>query len=80
MRTTLEIDDDVLTAAKEMARRERASAGAIVSKLLRKALNDAANAPGVNEPQEEYGFAPFAKQGGVVSNELIDRLREEVGD
>jgi len=80
MRTTLEIDDDVLTAAKEMARREHASAGAVVSKLLRQALNNNANAAGVNEPSEEYGFAPFGRRGGVVSNELINQLREEAGD
>ena len=26
------------------------------------------------------GFRPFPKRGGVVTDELIDRLREEVGD
>jgi len=38
MRTTLDIDDDVLAAAKELARRENSSAGRIVSRLLRDAL------------------------------------------
>ena len=32
------------------------------------------------EPEPEFGFRPFPKQGGVVANELIDRLREETGD
>ena len=27
-----------------------------------------------------FGFRPFPKRGGVVTNELIDRLREEAGD
>lgn len=80
MRTTLEIDDDLLTAAKDIARRERASAGAVVSRLLRQALNRNAEIAGVNEPAAEYGFAPFSGRGGVVSNELLDRLREETGD
>jgi len=31
MRTTLDIDDDVLQAAKELARRERKTAGAMIS-------------------------------------------------
>ena len=26
------------------------------------------------------GFRPFPKRGGVVTNEQIDRLREEAGD
>lgn len=80
MRTTLEIDDDLLTAAKDIARRERASAGAVVSRLLRQALNSNAKSTEINEPVAEYGFAPFSRRGGVVSNELLDRLREETGD
>ena len=38
MRTTLKIDDDVLGAAKEIGRRERKTAGAIISDLARRAL------------------------------------------
>ncbi|HDY82024.1 MAG TPA: CopG family transcriptional regulator, partial [Halieaceae bacterium] len=41
MRTTLDIDDDVLEAAKEMARIEHVSAGKIVTKLLRLAMSGA---------------------------------------
>jgi hypothetical protein len=38
LRTTLDIDDDLLAAAKELARREHSSAGKIVSRLLRDSL------------------------------------------
>jgi hypothetical protein len=38
MRTTLDIEDDVLAAGKEMARQQGLSAGQVVSKLLRSAL------------------------------------------
>jgi predicted nucleic acid-binding protein len=38
MHTTLDIDDDLLVAAKELARRENLTAGQIVSRLLREAL------------------------------------------
>lgn len=38
MRTTLEIDDDVLDAARSLARAEGASLGAVVSRLARKGL------------------------------------------
>jgi len=38
MRTTLDIADDVLFAAKEIARREQKSLGQVVSDLVRKAF------------------------------------------
>lgn len=39
MRTTLDIEDDVLQAAKELARREGGTAGKVISALARQALN-----------------------------------------
>ena len=38
MRTTLEIDDDVLNAVKELAAIKRSTAGRVLSDLARKAL------------------------------------------
>jgi len=38
VRTTLDIDDDVLQAAKEIAASRRVSAGQVLSELARKAL------------------------------------------
>ena len=38
MRTTLDIDDDLLQAAKEMAELRGKTAGAVVSELVRQAL------------------------------------------
>jgi hypothetical protein len=64
MRTTLDIDDDVLLAAKERARRERTSAGAVISELARRALTDTGSAQGLAEPPVLYGFRPFA--GGTA--------------
>lgn len=78
MRTTLDIDDDVLRAAKEIARREKKTAGQVVSMLARSALTaprDAAST--AREPRAIYGFRPFPSRGGVVTNELIDSLRED---
>lgn len=76
MRTTLDIDDDVLRAAKELARRERKTAGRVISELARRAL--AASPEGVTrEAKALYGFRPFPRRGGIVTNELIDRLRED---
>ena len=82
MRTTLNIDDDLLIAVKEVAARESKSAGAIVSNLLRRSLAHGGfdGSAGPAEPETEFGFRPFPRRGGVVTNELIDRLREETGD
>ena len=83
MRTTLNIDDDVLLAIKEMAKRESKPAGAVVSGLLRQSLagGDRARPEDRTErPAAEFGFRPFPQRGGIVTNELIDRLREKTGD
>lgn len=79
MRTTLDIDDDVLQAAKERARRENKTAGEVVSELLRQALTAPPSpAPSaVREPKAVYGLKPFARRGGIVTNELIDQLRAD---
>lgn len=41
MRTTLEIDDDVVAAARELAAEERRSLGAVISDLARRGLTPA---------------------------------------
>lgn len=75
MRTTLDIDDDVLRAAKELARREKRTAGAVISELTRRALT--APPPTARPPKAVHGFRPFPKRGGMVTNAQIDKLREE---
>ncbi|MCC7194079.1 MAG: hypothetical protein IT356_00845 [Gemmatimonadaceae bacterium] len=77
MRTTLDIADDVLAAARERARRERSSIGEVISALARQALISAAAPPTVREPKAVYGLRPIASRGGVVTNETIDRLRDD---
>lgn len=75
MRTTLDIEDDVLCAAREIARREHKSTGKVVSQLLREALagQSRQSAPVVG------GFRPFASRGIPVTNEEIDQLRDTEG-
>lgn len=80
MRTTLDIADDVLQAAKELARRENKTAGQMISELARKALTARAGVEPAREVGESLGFRPFPSRGGLVTNEAIDRLREEAGD
>ena len=76
MRTTLDIADDVLQAAKERARREKKTAGEVISELARSALTRPPEARS-KHARSKYGFRPFPRRGGVVTNELIDKLREE---
>jgi hypothetical protein len=68
MRTTLDIEDDVLAAAKELAHRQGISAGQVVSRLLCSALTG------------EGRFRPIAAHNQrLVSNEQIDQLRDLEG-
>ena len=76
MRTTLAIDDDVLLAVKERALRENRTAGAVLSDLARQALISQHRAPAT---ASFYGFKPLGHRGEVVSNALIDRLRDAEG-
>ena len=77
MRTTVDIAADVLLAVKERARREGRSAGEVLSELAREALRSADRPGEIAEGGAFYGFEPLPRRGRVVSNELIDRLRED---
>ena len=80
MRTTLDIAEDVLQAAKERARRENKTAGEVISELARAALTAPAAvtaSPKASEPRSHYGIRPFPKRGNaVVTNDLVNKLRE----
>ena len=77
MRTTLDIADDVLEAARERAKRERKTIGEMISELARRALTTPQTPASTQEPPTVYGLKPFARRGGIVTNELIDKLRDE---
>ncbi|MBS0398850.1 MAG: hypothetical protein JSR95_09250 [Proteobacteria bacterium] len=80
MRTTLDIDSSILGALKELARREGRTAGAVASDLIRRALTQPV-ASEVREPPMRYGFRPFGAEpaGARVTNEQVNRLREDLG-
>ena len=78
----MNIDDDVLYAVKERARRERRSAGEVISELARKGLQARSGAAGemareIAEGTSFYGFEPLPHRGPAVSNELINALKDE---
>jgi len=81
MRTTLDIEDDVLAAAKQLARRQRVSAGQVISRLVREAL--LGRGGGVPAPEREGqgvgGFRPFPANGSVITDEQVNALRDAEG-
>lgn len=80
MRTTLDIDDDILVAAKALARSQNLSAGQVVSRLLRRVLTGQttdiateSSAPSV------AGFRPFMAGKAITTNDVVNRLRDAEG-
>ena len=79
MRTTLDIDDDILSAAKELARYENKSTGKVLSDLARKALTrGGAQAGGDKIITGPGGFPCLPAGGRIVTNEMIRKLQDEI--
>ena len=77
MRTTLDIEDDVLQAAKEIAKREAATAGQIISRLARSGLT---GARATNKGSRSRGGVPLLpSRGEVVTLEHIQNLMDAEG-
>jgi hypothetical protein len=87
MRTTLTIEDDVLFAAKSLARREGRSVGEVISDLARQALQapapdaTASCAPTSLDTQlAKLGLTPYRAPGvAVVTQAQVEALREAEG-
>lgn len=81
MRTTLDLEDDILAAVKELSRVHKLSAGQMVSRLLRESLvgQRAADLPDTTNAPTVGGFRPFPARGKVVTNAQIDALRDADG-
>ena len=73
MRTTLELDDDLLSAARQLARRQGATLGRVISELALQSL--ASTAP----PKFRNGFRLLTPIPGAprADLELVNRLRDE---
>jgi hypothetical protein len=74
MRTTLDIDDDVLQVAKERARAEGKTAGQVVSELIRQALTQPKGRLDMSRVQIVDGIPILPSRGGVVTHEQVQRL------
>ena len=90
MRTTVDLDEDVLMAVKELARLRGETLGKVLSDAVRTGLSEPIN--GVEsggalvakdivseDVLARFGFEPLPFRGKLVTNELIDQIRDEEG-
>jgi hypothetical protein len=92
MRTTLDIDDDVIAAAKSLAKAANTTAGRIISDTMRRAIQNglAEQRPltveltgklKAAEPQAVYGFTALTPSGQhIVTPDMVRALRDEQGE
>ena len=78
MRTTLDIEDDVLQAAKELAQREGSTAGQVLSHLARRVLNIPATQR-AKTPRVRNGVPLLPSRGEVITVEHIQQLQDQEG-
>ena len=72
MRTTIAIDDDVLLAARALARRDGSSIGTVISELARKGLNSGPQVDAVAD-SDWLLWIPAASQARQARHERVDR-------
>jgi hypothetical protein len=74
MRTTLDLEPDVLQAAKEIASVKGTTAGKVISDLVRKALSPS------NPPRIRNGVPLMPSRGPgapIVTMQFVNELRDE---
>jgi hypothetical protein len=74
MRTTLEIDDDILGAAKELALRQKKTAGEVISELARSGIQRHRGKP---KQKIRNGFEILPAEDRVVTPQLVQKILEE---
>jgi len=73
MRTTLDLEEDILLAAKEIARQRGKTIGKVISDLARQALTHQVRV------SRKHGLPQFPVQpdAGVITLDLVNSLRDE---
>ncbi len=74
VRTTLAIDDDVLAAAKAIARQRNRTVGQVVSELARQSLHP----PAASSERNGIPLLPVRNRDAVVTLDVVNALRDEV--
>ena len=89
MRTTLDIDEDILNAAKSLAKAGQTTAGRIISDTMRRAIQLGLADPSqamptkslAMEPQAVYGFVPLTSSGlQIVTSDMVRAIRDDIGE
>ena len=77
MRTTLSLDDDVLAAAKVLARQRKQPIGSVISELARQGLAQAnrQNSEPADIKRNGLMLIPRRLDGSSVDLELVNNLR-----
>lgn len=76
MRTTLDIDDDVLQAAKELAARGKSTAGRVISDLVRRGL---AGARKSERTENKNAVRIFSRRGDLITSVHVAKLMDQEG-
>ena len=79
MRTTLSLDDDVLAAAKVLARQRRLTIGSVISELAREglALANRHNAAHRLPLRNGITLLPVRRDAAPVDLDVVNSLRDE---
>jgi hypothetical protein len=73
MRTTVDLEEDVLFAAKELAAKRGTTLGRVISELARQALTRQVPV----STKDGLPLFPIQPEAGVVTLEFVNRLRDE---
>jgi hypothetical protein len=74
MRTTIAIDDDVLAAAKAIARLKNQTIGKVVSELARSSLRP----PAASAERNGVPLLPVRRTDAIVTLDVVNALRDEL--
>ena len=89
MRTTLDLDEDILAAAKSLAKAGQTTAGRIISDTMRRAIQMGLADPSQTiatkslamEPQAVHGFVPLTSSGQqIVTSDMVRAIRDDIGE
>ena len=76
MRTTVDIDDDVLQAARELATKQKSTAGRVISALARRALAGVARP---KRPLTKNAVPVLPRRGDVITLDHVRKLMDQEG-